>query len=222
MTRTRPPLTRARIIEAGLAIVDEEGLDALSMRRLGRQLGVEAMSLYHHVRDKDDVVNGINLLVLSRLDTDTEGLDWPEALMAFAERLYAAYLPRPSLARALTWTVPTNSELLFTMEHVLARMAESQLPPATQVSAFRGVIASTVGFVLVHTDPPPASPSVAWRGWDAVDLSPLDTPHLVALAPSLEATPLADDFRFTVRAVIDALRAMSARPPARAPTEPQL
>jgi AcrR family transcriptional regulator len=211
MTRTRPPLTRARIIESGLTIVDEDGLDALSMRRLGRQLGVEAMSLYHHVRDKDDVVNGINLLVLSQLDTDTEGLDWPDALMAFADRLYAAYLPRPSLARALTWTVPTSSELLVTMERVLARLAESRLPPATQVSAFRGVIASTVGFVLVHTDPPPESPSVSWRGWDAVDLSPSEMPHLVTLAPSLEATPLVDDFRFTVRAVVDALTVLSAR-----------
>jgi TetR/AcrR family tetracycline transcriptional repressor len=209
MMRARPALTRARVLDAALAIVDAEGLDGLSMRRLGRELGVEAMSLYHHVRDKDDVVNALNVLVLSQLDTDTDGLDWPDALVAFAERLYAAYLPRPSLARALTWTVPTTPELLTTMDRVLARLAESGLPPAVQVSAFRGVIASTVGFVLVHTDPPPASASVAWRGWDALGLSPADTPHLVALAPALESTPLIDDFRFAVRASVDALVAMS-------------
>ncbi|MCB1002160.1 MAG: TetR/AcrR family transcriptional regulator C-terminal domain-containing protein [Acidimicrobiales bacterium] len=211
MTRTRRALSRARVIDAALAIVDAEGLDALSMRRLGRELGVEAMSLYHHVRDKDDVVNALNVLVLSRIDTDTSGLAWPEALVVFAERLYAAYLPRPSLARALSWTVPTSRELLTTMERVLARLAESGLPPGVRVNAFRGVIASTVGFVLVHTDPAPTSESVAWRGWDAVGLSPADTPHLVELAPALETTPLVDDMRLCVRAVVDALVARSAR-----------
>ncbi|MCB9394960.1 MAG: hypothetical protein H6514_14980 [Acidimicrobiaceae bacterium] len=83
----------------------------------------------------------------------------------FAERLYAAYLLRPSLARALSWTVPTSRELLTTMERVLARLAEAA-SAGVRVNAFRAVIASTVGFVLVHTDPAPTSESVAWRGWD--------------------------------------------------------
>jgi AcrR family transcriptional regulator len=200
------------VLDTALAIVDREGLDALSMRRLGRELGVEAMSLYHHVQDKDDLVNSLNVLILSGLDVDTTGLDWPDALMAVAERLYAAYLPRPSLARALTWTVPTGNDLLVTMELVLARLAESGLSPTAQVSAFRGVIASTMGFVLVHTEPPPASTSVAWRGWDAADPSSEALPHLFALAPTFESTPLTDDFRFTIRGMIDALRAMSPHP----------
>ena len=50
---------------------------------------------------------------------------------------------------------------------------------------------------------------MAWRGWHALGLSPADTPHLVALAPALESTPLIDDFRFAVRASVDALVAMS-------------
>lgn len=213
MTARRSALSRERVLEAALALIDAEGLDALTMRRLGKELGVEAMSLYHHVRDKDDVVNGVNLLVLSRLDTNTDGLDWPDALVAVAERLYAAYLPRPSLARALAWTVPTSPDVVATMDRVLARLAESGLPPAVQVSAFRGVISCCVGFVLVHTAPPPASPALTWQGWDATGVSLADAPHLAALSDAFDATPPADDVRFTIRAVVEALRAMAAGGP---------
>ncbi len=205
MSHGRPGLTRDRVLDTALAIVDAEGLGALTMRRLGRDLGVEAMSLYHHVRGKDDLVNGLNLLVLSRIDDDTAGLDWPEALEAFAHRLYQAYLPRPSLARALTWTVPTSAEVLTTMERVLTRLGESGLPAATQVSAFRGVVSLCVGFVLVHTEPQPAGPGLEWGGWDAHALAAAGLPTLAALGPAFERTPLADDVAFMIRAAIDAL-----------------
>ncbi len=58
-TRQRKPLTRQRIVRAALRIMDDEGLQAVSMRRIGRELGVEAMSLYNHVRDKDDILDAI-------------------------------------------------------------------------------------------------------------------------------------------------------------------
>lgn len=205
MSRERPALTRERILRAALDVVDAEGLGALSMRRLGKELGVEAMSLYHHVRDKDDLVNGLNLLVLSTIDADTSGLDWPDALEVFARRLYAAYLPRPSLARTLTWTVPTSSDVLATMERVLARLGESGLPPATQVSAFRGVVAMCIGFVVVHTEPQPTSPTVAWTGWDTGALAAAGFPSLAALGPAFDTTALPDDFTFVLRAAIQAL-----------------
>ena len=55
----RERLTRERIIAAALRVMDTEGLEAVSMRRIAREVGVEAMSLYHHVRDKDDLLDGI-------------------------------------------------------------------------------------------------------------------------------------------------------------------
>ena len=55
----RSPLTRDRVIEAALALADEGGFDALSMRKLADELGVKAMSLYNHVANKDDVLDGI-------------------------------------------------------------------------------------------------------------------------------------------------------------------
>lgn len=74
--KQREKLTRDRVIDAALRIMDEEGLDAVSMRRVGRELGVEAMSLYHHVHDKEDLLLGIRERVLAQfLDPGTDG-DW--------------------------------------------------------------------------------------------------------------------------------------------------
>ena len=58
VARRREPLTRARIFAAALEIIDADGLAALSMRRLGTSLGVEAMAIYHHVPNKDALLDG--------------------------------------------------------------------------------------------------------------------------------------------------------------------
>jgi AcrR family transcriptional regulator len=55
----RRPLTRARVLAEAVALADEEGLDAVTMRRLGQRLGVEAMSLYNHVANKVDLLDGM-------------------------------------------------------------------------------------------------------------------------------------------------------------------
>jgi AcrR family transcriptional regulator len=70
---TRRPLTRARVVAAALGLIDRDGLDALSMRRLAGELGVEAMSLYHHVRDKSDVLDGVVGAVLDEMSLPVEG-----------------------------------------------------------------------------------------------------------------------------------------------------
>ena len=67
-TRHREPLTRDRIIEAALGVMDAEGLEAVTMRRIGRELGVEAMSLYNHVEDKDDILEGVTERVMNEFE----------------------------------------------------------------------------------------------------------------------------------------------------------
>ena len=67
-TTRRKPLSRERILAAALELVDEQGIDALSMRKLGQSLGYEAMSLYNHVANKDDLLDGILDLVLAEME----------------------------------------------------------------------------------------------------------------------------------------------------------
>jgi AcrR family transcriptional regulator len=66
----RRNLTRRRVVEAALGLVDDEGIAALSMRRLGRALGVEGMALYTHVRSKSDLLDAVAELLLEELDVD--------------------------------------------------------------------------------------------------------------------------------------------------------
>jgi AcrR family transcriptional regulator len=70
----RTPLNRGRVLRAAIAIADREGIAALSMRRLGRELGVEAMSLYNHVAGKEDLEHGIVELVLGEIENPPRGV----------------------------------------------------------------------------------------------------------------------------------------------------
>ena len=217
--RPKPPeprrrtLTRDHVLATALAIVDAEGLAAVTMRRLGTELGVEAMSLYTHVRDKQDLINGMNLLVLSQLDQPSDAVEWPEVLTIFARRLYGAYLPRPELARALERTAPTSPAAFGAMERVLAALAESGLGPSEQVSAFRGVIAVCLGFVLVHGGEPTvprAADDRPWAGWDEPTMTASALPHIVRLAPAFETTTNDADFEFVIGACIGSLKTRAA------------
>ena len=72
----RPPLTRERVLQAAVGVADRDGLGALTMRRLGAELGVEAMSLYKHVTNKEEVLDGIIELVVGEIETPRVGADW--------------------------------------------------------------------------------------------------------------------------------------------------
>jgi len=76
----RPRLNRERILRAAIDVADNEGLDALTMRRLGAQLQVEAMSLYKHVANKDEILDGIIDQVIAEIELPAAGSDWQEAM----------------------------------------------------------------------------------------------------------------------------------------------
>ena len=75
----RTPLSRERVLQAAIALADEHGVEALSMRRLAKELGVEAMSLYNHVENKDAILDGIIDTVVGEVELP-DGPDWKSAL----------------------------------------------------------------------------------------------------------------------------------------------
>jgi AcrR family transcriptional regulator len=76
----RPPLSRERIMQAAVALADASGFESLTMRRLGEALGVEAMSLYHHVAGRDDLLDGMIDVVFAEVDLPDGELGWRAAL----------------------------------------------------------------------------------------------------------------------------------------------
>ena len=77
---TRPRLTRERVLQAAVALADEAGIQALSMRKLGEQVGVEAMSLYKHVANKDDLLDGMVDSVFGEIELAPDEPDWRIAM----------------------------------------------------------------------------------------------------------------------------------------------
>ena len=76
----RIPLNRARVLQAAVDLADREGIESVSMRRLGQDLGIEAMSLYTHVRGKEDLLDGMVDVVVGEIPIDVDGPDWRTTL----------------------------------------------------------------------------------------------------------------------------------------------
>lgn len=86
----RLPLTRDRILESALVLVDQHGLESLTMRKLGLELGFEAMSLYNHVANKDELINGLLDLVLAECELPSSGGEWDAAVRRSAISVHDA------------------------------------------------------------------------------------------------------------------------------------
>jgi len=100
----RPQLTRERVVAAGIELADRDGIESISMRRLAQELGVEAMSLYTHVRNKDDLLDGMVDAVIGKIPTSADGADWKTSLrqMVLAARsviLTHPWAPHPIASR---------------------------------------------------------------------------------------------------------------------------
>ena len=76
----RLPLTRERVLRTAVGLADEDGIESLSMRRLGRELGVEAMSLYNHVANKEDLLDGLADIIVGEIEVPSGGDDWKAAM----------------------------------------------------------------------------------------------------------------------------------------------
>ncbi len=117
MSDKRVPLSRQRVARAALELGDSEGLDALSMRRVGAALGVEAMSLYNHVANKEDLLDAMGDLlygdVIERYTADPDA-DWRANARALIDAYYGLAMEHPNLVTILLdRPIPSATKLLF-------------------------------------------------------------------------------------------------------------
>src|SRR5215216_5880435 len=93
--QSRIPLSRERVLNAAIRLADEGGIESLTMRKLARELGVEAMSLYNHVANKGDLVEGIVDFALSEIELPSTAGDWDVAIRECAVSAHQAFLRHP-------------------------------------------------------------------------------------------------------------------------------
>jgi AcrR family transcriptional regulator len=142
----RDPLSRERIIQTALDISDREGLEAVSMRRLGAELGVEAMSLYRQMQNKEALLKGLHAAMLAEVrHHDGPSGDWKERLRVVMRSLRAVYLAHPAIAQ-LSSKMPPGEVSFIHFEQDLATMEEAGFSAEEAGYALRSLLAFTMGF----------------------------------------------------------------------------
>lgn len=166
-TSERPVLTRQAVIETALRLIDERGLDRLSMRALGAELGVEAMSLYRHVPSKAALLDGVVALLLDELAAAVPGTgDWQEALAALATAHRAAERRHPGayplLARmpARAWATARGLVAGYVSVLTDAGFTEAEAARVLRLIA-RYVIGFSVTRPVAAAEPDPPAPGAA-------------------------------------------------------------
>jgi AcrR family transcriptional regulator len=195
MARPKIPLVSKRAtLELGLRIVDEEGLDALTIRRLADELKINGASLYHHFRNKDEILAGVAALALEDVRTPSRGsADWQEWILQNVTAFRRALLLHPALTPVLVRRHPMRVGL---KEHnaTAALLAVQGLPAGLVMPLLESLEAIALGSVMYSSAVESDDHAEEWR---------TDYPHLFHLASQSE---LDDDARFELacRAVIDA------------------
>jgi len=211
-SRARTPLSRERVLRAAVALADERGADELTMRKLAKELGVEAMSLYNHVASKTDLLDGMVDIVFSEIDVPAATGDWKAELRKRAVSTRAA-LNRHRWAigemEGRTTHGPNNLRL---HDAVLGCLRAAGFSIAMTVRAMSVQDAYIYGFALQQADMSSETPedfaAEAQRQMRDYASALADYPHLVEVVGGYVAQAGYDydaEFLFGLDVILDRL-----------------
>jgi AcrR family transcriptional regulator len=209
----RNTLSRDRIVQAALVLLDAEGFEAVTMPALAKRMGVGTMSLYRHVADKDDLINAVAEQVLSGVSVpDGDPDDWEGRVVGYLRALRTEALAHPALSSILAARGLTVGPVFDQLEQVHRVLRAAGFSDVDAVRAFYTLFTYVFGFVIwelprVHQQPP-ASYAKAWN--DALDqLDPASYPNLQALRAELTTVASTDQFEYGLYHLIASLRPLA-------------
>jgi AcrR family transcriptional regulator len=206
----RVPLTRERVLGAAVALADRDGVRALSMRKLAQALGVEAMSLYHHVAGKDDILDGMIDVVFGEIDLPTDETDWKAAMRRRAISAREA-LRRHPWATGLMESRPTPGPAnLRHHDAVLGVLRNAGFPLALAAHAYALLDSYIYGFALQETSLPFHTPEETAEVAQAImeSFPTGDYPYLTEIAVDHVLQPgydFGDEYEFGLDLILDGL-----------------
>ena len=215
----REPLTRDRILEAALRFVDQHGLPALSMRKLAAELGVEAMSLYNHIANKEDILAGIADLVFAEVEIPpAESGDWTDRTRQVAHAARRALSEHANVVPIILAGGNRGPSYLQIMESTVGTLRGAGFDADMAHHGWHTLQAHVLGYVLQQIAAPMLASSTASgrapagqdRGGRPVALSDLparDFPHIVEIASYLAECQAADEFDFGLDVILTGLLA---------------
>jgi len=212
----RQPLSRERVVRAAMALADAGGIDALTMRRLGDELGVEAMSLYRHVANKDDLIDGMTDAVFAEIELPSGATDWRTAMRERAVSVRAALSRHP-------WATPLmqsrTSPGPATMRHhdtVIGTLRTAGFSVALTAHAFSALDSYIYGFAQQQRSLPFETGEQTAELAEAILAQfPAEAyPHLAELTVQHVLQPgydYGDEFEFGLDLVLDGLERARTR-----------
>lgn len=210
------------ILQAGLRIVDEHGLQALTMRRLGAELDAGAMTVYGYVRTKQELVDAVAALVLARVPADDRPADpWQERLERAVDSLHTVLVEHPGVGQIVASRRSPIPALDRFRETLLTILADAGFAPEVAVQAVSALASYAAGFAAVEQHRAAVAPANEAARLHAL---PGDAfPHLRAAADAYAGHVSKDAFTLGLRSLIAGLPdAASAAPLGSGPASAKL
>lgn len=208
-------LTREKVLDIALRLADEQGMGALSMRKVAAAAGIEAMSLYNHVENKGDLLDGLTARVFEEAEVPDSALPWDERVRLLAHGLYASFTRHPVVVRALAAqdANPRSPGALRVIDALLHALLDAGLDDEATARGYRSLLGMLFGSVLTGntgmggTRIERAEPVNAWfhRMVTAAEL-----PSLHRVLPAMEAGDCVQDFGYQLELLINGMRVTSA------------
>ena len=213
---TRAPLSRERVLTAAMKLADESGIEALSMRKLAQALGVEAMSLYNHVDNKDDVLDGIVDIVISQIDLPEVGKDWRSAMRQRATSAYSTMLRHPWASLLIVSRINVGPAMLRYVDATIGCLREAGFSFEQADRAWNFIDSHIYGFALQQQHFPiePSDYSSAAEAF--LPMLPVDRyPYLHALSRQVidGHHDGVQDFEFGLELILDGLERIRTQRP---------
>jgi AcrR family transcriptional regulator len=207
------------VLRAAVRLADKHGLESLSMRRLATSLRVEAMSLYHHVANKDEVLDGIVDLVIGEIALPTPGGDWKAAMRMRATSAHTVLLAHPWAALLIVSRVHVGPNMFRYIEATIGTLRQAGLSWAQTDRAWNAIDSYIYGFTLQLQNFPvePAEYASAAAGF--LPMLPAEQYPVMHEMTTLVANGTHDgthDFSFGLALILDGLDRMvsPSSPPA--------
>ncbi|TMB47749.1 MAG: TetR/AcrR family transcriptional regulator [Chloroflexi bacterium] len=214
----RSPLTRERILRAALVLVDAGGIESLSMRKLGQKLGVEAMSLYNHVANKDDILDGIVDLVFSEIALPSGRPEWKKAMRRRAISVRDVLLRHPWATSVMQSRTKPGIATLRHNDSVLRTLRGAGFTIDMAAHAFSVMDGYIYGFALQQINLPSQTSEEAIELAENIlgELPADEYPHLAEMLTEHAMKPgydYADEFEFGLDLILDGLERLRAPQP---------
>jgi AcrR family transcriptional regulator len=210
--KSRAPLSRERVLRAAIVVADGGGIEALTMRQIGQELQVEAMSLYNHVANKDDIIDGIVDLVFSEIALPSDRAAWKTAMRKRAISAHEALLRHPWATSLMQSRTKPGSATLRHHDSVLGSLRKAGFTLVMAAHAVSVIDGYVYGFALQQINIPLQSPEqVAEVGEGILRQLAGEYPHLAEMITEHAMKPGYDyskEFEFGLDLILDGLEGL--------------